>query len=550
MLFVHQVSKSYGIHTVLDRVTFSLTPGERMGLVGENGSGKTTLLRIITGQEKPDSGSVQLTPPGLRLGYLPQGLACAEDETVGGYLSAALGDTELLGERLAELAAALADSPDHSALQEEYDRTLAQLVSASENAGQSAAILAGLGLDSIDRATPVAHLSGGQKTRLALAGVLLSQPQVLLLDEPTNHLDIGMLEWLEGWLASYPGALLIVSHDRAFLDHTVSGILELDSATHQVKAYPGSYSAYVEAKSAEMERQRQAYQDQQDEIARLKAAAAHMRSLSRFHKGGKTDKSTGVDGFSVGFFSDRGKETVQKAKNIEKRLERLLTEERIDKPRQGWQMKMEFEGLEETGRDVLSLENLSVGYTQGEPLLANLSQVLRYGARAVLIGPNGCGKTTLLRTIAGRIPPLAGQVRLGSRVQLGYMAQEQESLPPDSTPLAELQRASALPETEARAFLHKYLFQGDDVFKPVGRLSYGERARLTLACLVAGGCNFLLLDEPINHLDIPSRTRFEQALHSFTGTVLAVVHDRYFVQSFASEIWEVRDGGLLISRQS
>ena len=234
-----------------------------------------------------------------------------------------------------------------------------------------------------------------------------------------------------------------------------------------------------------------------------------------------------------------------RAKHIEARIEHILTDERLEKPRPSWQMKLDFGAVPTSGQDVLVLEDLSVGY-DGVPLLTGLNATLRHGTRVTLIGPNGAGKTTLVRTIAGRLPALAGRARLGSNVRVGYMAQEQELLDPALNPLETIRRRAPLSETDARAFLHYFLFAGDDVFVPVGDLSFGERARLSLGALVVQGCNFLLLDEPINHLDLPSRARFEQALEGFEGTVLAVVHDRYFIERFASELWEVVGGGLRV----
>jgi ATP-binding cassette, subfamily F, member 3 len=340
--------------------------------------------------------------------------------------------------------------------------------------------------------------------------------------------------------------VLIVSHDRAFLDRTVTRVFELDPGTRQVREYPGSYSEYVEQKLSEQDRQRQAYSDQQEEILQLRNTARHLRGLAKFRRGGKAD--TG-DKFAKGFFANRGAGTMGRATHIEERLARLLTEERLEKPRAGWQMKLEFGEVPASGQDVLVLEDLAVGY-DGQALLSGLNLQVRAGARVALIGPNGSGKTTLVRTIAGRLPPLAGSARLGSRVHVGYMAQEQELLDPTLDALATIRAAAPLSETDARSFLHYFLFAGDDVFVPVGSLSYGERARLSLASLVARGCNFLLLDEPINHLDIPSRARFEQALAAFDGTVLAVVHDRYFIEGFASEVWEVQDAGVRVERRA
>ncbi|MBN2086195.1 MAG: ABC-F family ATP-binding cassette domain-containing protein [Anaerolineales bacterium] len=538
MLTANQIHKSFGDNAILAGVSFNLNPGERAGLVGPNGCGKTTLLRILAGIDKPDSGSVQ-KPHALRIGYLPQGLILPEGETLAACLDRAQGDLPRLTAEVERLAAALAGSPADKSLHATYDEALDRLASASNGTGSSAAALAILGLDRVPPDAPISTLSGGQKTRLALAGVLLTHPQLLLLDEPTNHLDLPMLEWLEGWLTGFRGGAMVVSHDRTFLDRTVTRILELDPRTHAIRQYAGSYTAYREAKAEERARREQAYSDQQMEIAALRSAAGHLRGIARFRKGGKADTK---DGFAKGFFANRGAGTVKRAKNIERRIEKLLTEDRVEKPGWEWGMKLEFEPSA-AGNDVLSLERLSGGYA-GTVILENVDMYLRRGARAVLTGPNGSGKTTLLRTIAGTLPPLAGRMRLGANIKLGFMAQEQETLDLSKNALQTVQAEIASDETDARRFLHCFLFSGDDVFTPVGSLSYGERARLQLALLVSRGCNFLLLDEPVNHLDIPSRDRFEQALAAFEGTVLAVVHDRYFIGRIATEVWEVKDGSV------
>ncbi|HSV85335.1 MAG TPA: ABC-F family ATP-binding cassette domain-containing protein [Levilinea sp.] len=536
MLSVNQISKSYGIDPILHQITFTLNSGERIGLIGPNGCGKSTLLRLITGAETAGEGSILLTPASLRIGYLPQGFSFCGSETPSDYLNQLDKEQPELSIRLEVLAARLAEDPDQPDLQIEFDRILNRMETCAENAGRAPAVLAALGLGDIPPDLPVKALSGGQKTRLALAGVLLSNPQLLLLDEPTNHLDIAMLEWLEDWLVDYPAAALIVSHDRVFLDRVATGIIEIDALTHESKFYPGNYTAYLEARAAERQRQWQEYTGQQVEITRLKAAAARMRSNAKYRPGAKGAGDT----WAPGFFANRTKETVAKAKNIEKRVKRLLNEDHIEKPRDSWQIRIDFGDTPTSGRDVLVLENLSAGYAQNV-LLHDINLTLRYGERVALIGANGSGKTTLFRIITGELEPLAGRVRLGSNVVHGYMAQEQENLALGWNAYQIISQQSHLNETETRRFLAKYLFTGDDVFVPMGQLSYGERTRLALACLAASGCNFLLLDEPINHLDIPSRARFEQALKLFEGTVLAIVHDRYFIRAFASQIWELRD---------
>ncbi|MGD0707355.1 MAG: ribosomal protection-like ABC-F family protein [Anaerolineaceae bacterium] len=540
MLSVQSISKSFGIQTILSDVSFNLNAGERLGLVGANGCGKTTLLRIILGLEKPDSGTVHWTLSTVRTGYLPQGFTYLPGETLGAFIQRMEGDLPSLTAQLGKLATRLAANPHQPELQTSYDDTLAQIQQAAESERQSAGVLKRLGLGELPTDLSVVALSGGQKTRLALAGVLFSQPQVLLLDEPTNHLDLEMLAWLEDWLLAFKGAVLLVSHDRIFLDRVATGILEIDPSTHKLKAYAGNYSTYQEQKEAEAQRQWRAYIDQQDEIGRLRKAAAARRSQAVFHKNGKADPKN-TDGFAAQFFADRSQETVQRAKAIEKRIEHLLTDEHIEKPKSAWGIKIDFKDLAETSRYVVVMENLSIGYGD-HALLQGLNLALHSGQRTVLVGPNGCGKTTLLRTLMGQIPPLAGNIRLGTNIHIGYMSQEQEEIDPQLGALAAIQKQVSLNETEARAFLSKYLFTGDDVFVPAGKLSFGERARLSLAVLVARGCNLLLLDEPINHLDIPARGHFEQALAGFSGTVLAVVHDRYFIQQFATEIWEVKAG--------
>ena len=542
MLTAHHLHKSYGIQPLLQDISFSVSNNERIGLIGPNGCGKTTLIRLLAGIEQPDSGTVTSTRPHLRIGYLAQGMDFAPGQTFHSALGlASVSQTELESE-VASLASALSANPSDSTIQTQYDSTLQQLSTFNL---QPSSILAPLGLADFPLDTPVSHLSGGQKTRLLLARVLLEEPHLLLLDEPTNHLDIEMLEWLEEWLNRFQGAALIVSHDRAFLDNTVTSILELDPSTHGLRSYPGNYGDYLEQKMNEREKQAQAYQDQQDEITQLRSAAVHIRGLTKMKKGGKAD---GGDTFATGFFGNRATKNVAgRAKHVEARIEKLLTEDRIEKPKQNWQMKLDFGAPEHQSKDVMVTELLNIGYTPDRPLLENITLHIRAGQRIALTGPNGCGKTTLIRTIAGKLNPLAGRLRLGATVKLGYMTQEQELLNPAFTALQTIQSVAPFNETEARNFLHYFLFKGDDALRPSSSLSFGERARLQLGTLVAQGCTFLLLDEPINHLDIPSRARFEEALARFKGTILAVVHDRYFIDRFASDVWTVKDGQILKS---
>lgn len=536
MLTVNAISKSFGVRPVLQNINFQLNDGRKFGLIGLNGCGKSTLLQIIKGEIKPDGGSVSFMPPDLRVGYLRQGLILPDEATVSSFLYGCRENPDGLAREVERLACELALHPHESGLEDAYDKALMALQTACESESGVEEMLARFGFADIPLDRKIQQLSGGQKTRLGLARVLLSHPRLLLLDEPTNHLDIEMLEWLEGWLKETRVAALVVSHDRTFLDAIVDGILELDEHTHSIRQFPGNYSDYLCKKRAEREKQWQNFVDQQDEICRLRKSAAGVRDLARYHRGGKTEPGS-TDGFSIGYFANRGKETTQRAKNIEKRIEHLLTDERIDKPSRTWQMMVDFKPIGESGRDVVIMTGLKIGY-EHKLLAGPFDLTVKYGDRIALIGPNGCGKSTLLKTIIGEIPVLDGSIRLGTGVKYGYLAQEQETLDPDLTVLETLLLGFGQSETETRSLLSKYLFMGDDVFTPVSKLSYGEKVRLLLACQVAAGCNLLLLDEPVNHLDIPSRERFEQALSEFHGTVLAVVHDRAFIRNFAKTVWK------------
>jgi ATP-binding cassette subfamily F protein 3 len=535
MLSVNQLTKRYGDQLIFENVTFTVSPGERVALVGPNGCGKTTLLHIVTGAEHPTRGSVTLSPGDLRVGYLPQGLEPPPSATVRDVLYPQVRRLASLEARLEQLALQLAEHSDNGSLVDDYAKTLVEIerISAAHRPGTAEAILAGLDLEAVDLNSPAGILSGGQKTRLGLARVLLGSPQLLLLDEPTNHLDITALEWLEDWLAGFAGAALIVSHDRAFLDRAVNRVVAFDPETLTTNTYTGNYTDYIEAVVKAREKQWAEYRDQVVEIENLRRDARQTMANSQ-----KAEREATLD--SARRLAKKG---AKRAKAKEKRLERYLDrDDLVEKPGQTWQMKLAFEDVPAGGRDVLRLDHLTVGYAPSAPLLSDINLTLRAGERIALLGPNGCGKTTLLRAIMGQIEPLAGRVRLGTNIHVGYLAQEQETLTPDADALGTLLSTAAMNHTEARKFLHYFLFTGDEVFVPVKDLSYGERARLMLAVMVAKGCNLLLLDEPINHLDVPSRERFEQAMQAYEGSVLAVVHDRYFVDRFATGIWHVEAG--------
>lgn len=560
MLHLSHLSKSYGVTTILDDVSFVLNRGERAGLVGVNGAGKTTLLRISAGIEQPDAGFARIDAHAT-LGYLPQGLNLDDALTLDELIRQGVRAWDEAKRAMDALAQKLERDASNEKLLAEYGDACARFeeLGGYEVETRIENVLRGLGLENVSRDLPIAKLSGGQRTRAGLARLLISEPSVLLLDEPTNHLDVDALEWLEQFIQNYSGAALIVSHDRMFLDNTVSQILELDDMTHRVTIYHGDYSAYEAAKARELEHQWATYQDQQTELARLSNAARHLRGIAKFRKGGKADTN---DKFAKAFFANRGKATIARAKTIEKRIEHLQTDEKIDKPKAGYALKLDFDEMPRSGQMVLQLENvghsfddrrrttddaaLSAVCRPSSFLFRNFNATLRHGERVALIGANGTGKSTLLKIIVGELEPTEGSVRLGANTRIGYMPQEQEILDVSQTPLTLIRSLMPVDETDARHFLHYFMFEQSEVFTPIGKLSYGERARLILAKLVAEKANVLILDEPINHLDIPSRENFQAALDAFPGTILVAVHDRAFIQQFATRVWEMKNQRLEI----
>lgn len=552
MLQVSNLSKSYGIQTILEDVSFVLERGERAGLVGPNGAGKTTLLRILAGVEQSDAGFTRIGAQDT-LGYLPQGQTFDESLNLQDLIAQGVGAWDESRREMEQLAARLEQDPSNAELVTLYTDAITRF---EEQGGYEVEtrideVLRGLTLQDVPRALPIAKLSGGQRTRAGLARLLIAEPSVLLLDEPTNHLDVQALEWLEEFLRSYLGAALIVSHDRVFLDRTVSQILEIDDATHQLTIYHGNYIAYEQAKERELDQQWMAYQDQQVEIARLTDAARQIRGITKFRKGGKADTN---DKFAKAFFANRSKGTMARAKNLEKRIEKIQTEEKIEKPKVGYALKLDFGEMPRSGQMVMGLEDIGHTFASGDKsssngklptnspwLFRNVNAVLTHGQRIALVGANGTGKSTLLKIIVGEISAREGKVRLGANVRLGYMPQEQETLDSAQTPLDLIRSLMPVDETDARHFLHFFMFEGGEVFTPIGKLSYGERARLILAKLVSEKANVLVLDEPINHLDIPSREHFEAALDAFPGTILVAAHDRAFIDRFASGIWAIEE---------
>ena len=535
MLQTQNIHKSYGAETILHSVSFVVNAGERVGLVGPNGCGKSTLLKIIAGQLPADRGNVSLST-GARLGYLPQGLRLDEGLTVEAVMRAGLPELAQAQTALNTLTDAMSGATEETlvTIVDQYGEALTRF----ETLGgytlphRMEKILTGLSLPADKLDTRVRYLSGGQRTRLGLAQLLLAQPDILLLDEPTNHLDIDALEWLEAFLRAYPGAALIVSHDRAFLDQTVTRIIAIDPETHGAKEYTGNYSDYAQKSASEKQKTYDQWREEQAEIRRMEADIHRTKMHAQSVELTTTSRQPSIRRYA--------KKVAKKAKSREKKLARYKdADERVEKPKMGWQMKLEFGEMTRSGQVVLTTQNLGHRYGDGPTLFRDANLTLTHGDRVALLGGNGSGKSTFLQIITGHLSPSEGRLQWGANVQVGYMPQEQQTLPALGNPLTVIQNARPMSETDARNFLHYFLFAADEVFTPIEKLSYGERARLILAKLVTEGANVLVLDEPINHLVIPSREQFEAALDAFPGTILAAVHDRAFIERFAQRIWRM-----------
>jgi ATP-binding cassette, subfamily F, member 3 len=482
MLKVHHLSKRYADVVILDRVSFVINQGDRVGLIGPNGAGKTTLLRLLVGTEQPDSGSIVRQPSTLSIGYLAQALQFASHATVADVLAEGAAAWQAARAEVDRLAHLLEQGEgDQVQVLDDYGSALTAFEAVGGYAFEARLdeVLDYLDLRGLDPAGPVSTLSGGQKTRLGLARLLLTQADLLLLDEPTNHLDIEALEWLEDFLADYPGATIIVSHDRAFLDNTVTCILELNAETHTLREYPGNYSDYADAKHAERERHWEQYKEQEAYVERLEADIHRTKMHALSVELTTTPRQPNVRRYA--------KKVAAKAKSREKKLERYLeSDDRVEKPTRVWDMKLDFVTLPPSGTNVAVLEGVGHRYGDGPWLFRDVDFTLRSGERAVLLGANGTGKSTLLRILVGELAPAEGRARLGSNVRVGYFAQEGETLDPNLTPLDLVRRAAALGETEARSFLHFFLFAGDEVFKP-GRRSQLRRAGATATGAIGAG---------------------------------------------------------------
>ena len=527
MLTVSNLTISRGAQDLLREVTFSVPAGRRAALIGANGSGKSTLLETIQGRHPQRAGSISWTPADLTVGYLDQSGNGSATGSVGEFL----GATASLEQQVAAAAARLAAAPDDTETAAAYSAALERLTAAAVR--WKPEVLRRWGVAELDPETPVSRLSGGQRLKLGLCRELAQGPDFLILDEPTNHLDDAALGLLEETLLAFPGGMLFVSHDRAFLDRVATEILAVDPRRGSIARYVGVYSAFAEQRASELARQHTRYQNEQALVRRIRQDIARTKEQARRVERATTPSQPNVRRLA--------KKVARKARTREAKLERFqAAPERAERPTESWRLKVEFGSA--TGSDrVLALSEVALGYGGDAPLLEGVSVDLGGRERVALLGANGSGKTTLLRTLAGTLAPLGGSLRRSPAAVIGYLAQEQELLDPAATALDTIRTAGTTAETEARSFLHLFLFTGDDALRPIGELSYGERTRLSLALLVARGATVLLLDEPLNHLDIDSRERFETALDQFAGAVVVVSHDRYFVGRYAATRWEIRE---------
>ena len=519
VLSAQNVAKSFGVNEVLKDVSFTLQQGDRMGLVGVNGCGKSTLMRIIAGLESPDSGEISMAR-GTRVGYLAQQDMVTHGASVWAELEKVYEPVFEMEKKIrsleAEMEHAHEDAARFARLSSEYDRLCRSFEEADGYAWKSlvSGVLNGLGFKPSQYEQNVDSLSGGEKTRLCLARLLLQKPDLLLLDEPTNHLDMETLQWLENYLSAYRGSVLVISHDRYFLDHVCTCMVEiLMGASEQ---YGGNYTRYIAQREERFETRIRAYELQQKEIERQQAIIARYRMFNR-------------------------EKSIRAAESREKALERM---EKLDKPVDERAIRFKFEARRRTGEDVLMVREVSKSFGE-KHLFSGLTLHVRAGDRVALIGPNGVGKSTLIKLIVGEETPDTGDIRYGANVDIGYYDQHQSTLHPEKTVLDEVwDRFPRMEQSDVRGALGMFLFTGDDVFQPIRTLSGGEKGRVALTALMLRKDNVLLLDEPTNHLDMDSREVLEDALSGFGGTIITVSHDRYFINRVANRIIEMRPDGV------
>lgn len=519
LLQLNEVTKHFGADLILSKIKLEVQSGDKVALVGRNGAGKSTLLKIIAGDLSYDGGEM-IKPKDLSIGYLAQNTGLESSKSIWDEMVTVFIHLKNMERKMRVMEANMAEtdpsSPAFQQLLKEYDEIQ---YSFKEQGGYQyeadiRSILHGLGFQNYSYETPISSLSGGQKTRLALGKLLLTKPDLLILDEPTNHLDIATLTWLEQYLQGYPGAVLIVSHDRYFLDKVVNIVYEIERT--ECTKYVGNYSQYLKQKAENYERELKLYEKQQDEIAKMKDFI--QRNLARAS-------------------------TTKRAQSRRKMLEKMEVMDRPSGDEKSAHFSFEIE--RQSGNDVLKVENLTVSYDGKTPILSNIDFSITRGESVALVGPNGIGKSTILKTLVNRLKPLTGDIRFGANVSIGYYDQEQADLTSNKRVLDELwDEYPTHTEKEIRTVLGNFLFSGDDVLKNVSSLSGGEKARLALAKLMMQKSNFLILDEPTNHLDLDSKEVLENALIDYPGTILFVSHDRYFMNRCATKVFELSNEGL------
>ena len=505
------LGKSFGVRQVFSNVSFEIKEGDRIALVGPNGAGKSTLLKCILGIEELDEGQVVMSPVAS-IGYLQQDVNLG-DASLAEEIETAWEDVHALENKLQELTTYLeTHEASESDLQRlDYLQNRLEWLGGYDYEQKTKRIVYGLGFTDEDLYKPANAFSGGQKTRINLAKALVRSPDFLFLDEPTNHLDMEMLEWLEGYLSSYRGGILIVSHDRYFMDRIVTGVVELDH--HKATTYRGNYSRYVAQREERLKADTIAYEKQQEYIK-------------------KTEEY--IDKYRAGIKS-------KMARGRQSQLNRL---ERLEAPETSHSLDFKFPPAAMSADKVLVLDHVSIGYKTDDPIIDDVSVVVRRGESVALIGPNGAGKSTMVKAIVGELFPTEGHIDIGNRVQVGYFSQEHEELHDRWQVVDEIINNYNFTEEKARNVLGSFLFKGDDVFKLVGDLSGGERARLALLKLFLQGDNFLILDEPTNHLDVPTREIVERALQQFSGTCFIISHDRYFLDQVSTRTLVLENKGL------
>jgi macrolide transport system ATP-binding/permease protein len=544
LLTVRELTKSYGAIQILQSISFVINPGDRVGLVGPNGVGKSTLLRLLMGQEEADAGSFALAP-SVEPGYLPQSTPDFYGRSIQDLLLEAVGQLRQLEERMRRLETEMSTAGEEHlpVLLEAYGHvsTRFQDMGGYDLDYRIDAILAGLRLDYLPREREVQTLSGGERARLGLAVLLLRSPDLLLLDEPTNHLDFASLAWLEEYLARYRGGMLIVSHDRQFLNHTVNRICEIDEHSRELKEYIGNYDAYLEAKASERRKWEEEYERQQEEIRdlrkRIKEAATHARR--NYHRPRDNDK------FIAHYYEQSAQRTQsQTIRAAEVQLQRIEADP-IPKPPEILRVSSRFQGEAIASHEVIRLQGVSKSWGERQ-ILRDVELTVASDARIVLVGPNGAGKSTLLKLIMGLEQPDSGAIRVVAGARIGYLPQDPEDLDPAKTVLETYRYGRIGYEGEFVGRLIGYgLFRLEDMRKQVSQLSLGQRRKLEIARLMAQGPNVLLLDEPTNYISLDVLEAFEAAILNFPGPVLVISHDRWFIQRFRGTLWELKNGTLV-----